>query len=300
MSDQVIASTIVTDEILARPAWPTKPGIDLLLPIDLVSLYGDAASFAASTNLRPGIDFMISNMIATPLPIYPSAFPSPRKRWEEMNPALMWHPLFWLPQSLSGRMTFQFEDDSSRLESVEEYAIRLAIELSDSEIYDQETGTWIDVLALAGLDAEATQVLARLTAWCGGADDGDLDAIDVSGFLAESSGTQGLVLYPAAASAAVGLQTQFLSAWLHHNGAGGLPIALSIASAFFSDVKDDEGRDVGVFWNNAAQAAPTEDLAISVADELASVAAAHADSVAEWERWVARTNLAPEMRPVPN
>ncbi|MPV50063.1 hypothetical protein GCG21_08600 [Pseudactinotalea sp. HY160] len=186
--------------LLTRPTpadqdAPTLPG--------LVKTAERREQFLTDTHLAPG-DVMAATIVATPLPDY-SRIRQGRRRWEGLSPAMMWHPLMWLPERLAlpyALIDSDIDDPSidspgiddpgaggsagverERLESPTELAIRVALELTSSGMYDPVTGGWVDVLDLFGLDITTPAVQERVRAWLDGAPDEDLDRIDLSGYI---------------------------------------------------------------------------------------------------------------------
>ena len=95
-------------------------------------------------------------------------------------PEAMWHPLLWMadprwrPQrGANGQMEREYA-----------WAIRVALELAASGLYDEASGTWLDVAALAGVDVGTGDGRERMAAWLGGAEDRDLDRVDLSAYVA--------------------------------------------------------------------------------------------------------------------
>lgn len=121
-------------------------------------------------------------LVAAPLPLHARHLPAGRRGWEGLDPGLLWHPLLWLPERLA-RPYVIVEGDDDRLESVDEWAIRLALELTASGMYDPATGGWVDVLALHDLDITGPGQLSRLGAWLAGARDDELDAVDLAPYV---------------------------------------------------------------------------------------------------------------------
>lgn len=122
-------------------------------------------------------------LVSVPLPDY-AQIEAGRRRWAGTNPSFMWHPLMWLPERVAMPCVLQEvgEDGqlSERLESADEHAIRIALELTEASLYDPVQGGWVDVLALHGLDLEEPGVLARVQDWLDGGADEVLDGIDMS------------------------------------------------------------------------------------------------------------------------
>lgn len=165
-----------------RRALLTDSGEPLYAPCAPVVSAIRFAAFAEATGLDPA-SLLTSPLVSVPLPLYPSTWPEGRRRWGEVRPEAMWHPLLWLPARVALPATIQSVDGSERLETPDEWALRVAIELSTVGLYDEGTGTWMDVLAMVGLDVDDELDLARVEEWLDGASDDLLDAIDLADIL---------------------------------------------------------------------------------------------------------------------
>jgi len=66
------------------------------------------------------------------------------------------------------------------LEDDDTWAVRVALELTASGMYDETSGTWMDVLSLVGLDPDNDADLSRVSEWLAGANDDLLDSIDLA------------------------------------------------------------------------------------------------------------------------
>lgn len=122
--------------------------------------------------------FLTSQLVPVPLPIYTDA---PGRQFARISPQMLWHPVFWLPQRLAGR--YQLVDPEGvdlGPEDDDAWAVRVALELMASGLYDTASGTWLDVLARVGIDVDDPVDVARIEAWQQGAYDPVLDTIDLS------------------------------------------------------------------------------------------------------------------------
>lgn len=135
--------------------------------------------FSETTGIGPD-SLLASTLCATPLPIYPSGWPENRRRWPGTNAEVMWHPLLWLPKRLAGRYRITRADGTTAPESDDAWAVRIALELTFSGLYDDATGTWADVLSMYDIDLAMPEQLMRVQSWLDGAPDDALDAIDLS------------------------------------------------------------------------------------------------------------------------
>lgn len=123
-----------------------------------------------------------SPLCAVPLPVARRDDLGLLERWPAaMNPELLWLPLFWLPEMVLTRYLIENpETGEERIETDDEWALRVASELGAAGLYDPETGAWLDVLSAYGIDIEAPDTVLRLGAWLEGEADPVLDSIDLS------------------------------------------------------------------------------------------------------------------------
>lgn len=130
----------------------------------------------------PADRIVMSALCAVPLPVAERDDLGLLARWPStMNPELLWLPLFWLPEMLLTRYLVQTGvPGEERIETDDEWALRVASEVSAAGLYDPETGSWLDVLAANGIDIEAPDTVLRLGAWLEGEPDPVLDNIDLS------------------------------------------------------------------------------------------------------------------------
>ena len=138
--------------------------------------------FATDSGLDTGA-FMSSPLAAVPLPLYPK-IESGRRRWDGLNPQLMWHPLMWLHDRLAYPYLLEDVDENGaeieRLESPDELIVRVMLELTRANLYNPDNGGWVDILALNGLDVTDSSDVARVGAWLDGGSDPTLDGIDLA------------------------------------------------------------------------------------------------------------------------
>lgn len=157
----------------------TRPGEHLLLPPQIMDIPTRHAEFIAYTGLSPH-DVVVSTMASIPLPLYPPGGFRGR-RWEGVDPVAMWLPLMWLPTRVA--LPYRTDDPASGTSSYEtpdEWAARVALEVSASGLYDPETGQWTDVLAMHGIDISDPDAVERVGSWLAGSTDPILDGIDLS------------------------------------------------------------------------------------------------------------------------
>lgn len=152
-------------------AFESSPGDSLLVP-------GDPAEDAyrqVQYRRLTGIDFdhlQISPLVAIPIPTPPSDGFGRRTHWAGARAELLWHPLMWLPADLTQRVEIDGQS-----ENLDTFMVRVALELTDSGLYDVDSGRWVDVLALIGLDVDAPDDLDRVRRWMAGAADPLLDGL---------------------------------------------------------------------------------------------------------------------------
>ncbi|MHB8318074.1 MAG: hypothetical protein ACYDEP_02410 [Acidimicrobiales bacterium] len=117
----------------------------------------------------------------------------PRRRLLSVRPESMWLPLLWLPPQLDNRYTFQIingdvvvhtQRSDARpgypiyVENNELWTIRVALELGASGIYDDTSGTWVDMMQMISIDVDNPDDVARIADWLDGSDDDDLTLLD--------------------------------------------------------------------------------------------------------------------------
>ncbi len=168
-----------------RRACLTSPGEPLLLardPIESMMRFGQFAE-------QSGIDtteLVASRTVAVPLPIWPEQWSKGTRRWKGARSELMGHPLMWLPERLATRVEQPVEPKGwRRQETDDEWAIRVALEMTASGLYDQTTGTWLDVLGTVDIDIDEPRAQARVAAWLAGRLDRTLDGIDLTNLMSD-------------------------------------------------------------------------------------------------------------------
>ncbi|WP_159599151.1 hypothetical protein [Agromyces humi] len=161
-------------EIRRRTYFPTA-GEALLLPSGAITSPERYALFAQHSQMPRDL-IKGSPLAATPIPARPEG-----GRWPaETNPAMFWHPLLWLPESLARPAVG---------EELDLWAVRVSMEITAATVFDAATGTWLDALSTVGLDSDDPAVQARVTAWLEGASDPDLDRVDLSDLFLDGGGS---------------------------------------------------------------------------------------------------------------
>ena len=164
-----------------RRAFLTEPGDALVLARTALEVVERYSTFASESGLD-GQYISSSPLLAIPVPIA-SKSAGPRGWSPDANPSLFWHPLFWLPPRVALRYRLEGDDGEPDIETESEWLVRVALEVTLSELYSPADGTWVDVLSLYGLDIEDPAVQARVSAWLTGVADEVLDTIDLTPLL---------------------------------------------------------------------------------------------------------------------
>lgn len=159
---------------------PEEPLV-LFRGADPIAFFERERWFQEMTSL-PADRVVSSPLCAVPLPLAQRDDLGLLKRWPNtMNPELLWLPLFWLPELVLTRFLIDNGvPGEERIETDDEWALRVASEVSAARLYDPETGSWLDVLAAYGIDIDAPDTVLRLGAWLEGESDPVLDSIDLS------------------------------------------------------------------------------------------------------------------------
>lgn len=165
---------------------PGEPLVVSSSPIECMERFAVMSEF---TGLGPEM-LLSTPLVTTPLPRYPADWSEGSRRWSGTRPEAMWHPLMWLPRRVAHRYTLvsgatgdgvgSGADAERRLEGDDAWALRVCLELASAGLYDEETGTWLDMLSSVGIDVEDDADLARVQEWLEGAADPVLDGIDLT------------------------------------------------------------------------------------------------------------------------
>jgi hypothetical protein len=176
-----------------RRRWVNDPE-SLLLSASPVADLEATVQAARFFGADPG-GLLMSRMCTVPLLLPETPRPVKRRFPDGVQAEALWHPLLWLPDSVSGRRTVPGDGrDGPRPEFDDAYAIRIAVTLMGAALYDPSDGTWADVLSLAGIDTDQEDHLARVRAWLGGGSDPALDAIDLSPYITPAAEELGALL----------------------------------------------------------------------------------------------------------
>ena len=156
-----------------RRYYLLTPGEGLLRTEDLESAPERFAQFSHDTGLSVS-DLLRHPVSKLPLPNYGTARQGGTRAWPSLNPAMLWHPYFWLPPRLQKPAPGQ---------SIERWMTKVGLELVAAGLYDYASGTWVDIMALSGIDVENPVDIARIEDWLAGGTDETLDAIDLEELL---------------------------------------------------------------------------------------------------------------------
>lgn len=176
----------MTEPIVKRRRFLSEPGDQPLMTADPVDYIEKFEAFIDATGIAT--ERVVALPLARfPLPVSVKTDAGTLERWSTIKPEMMWHPLFWLPAHTALRYQYKaFDPDTGvydeelEVESDEVWAIRVGLELVYSGMYDPITGTWLDVLAYHGIDADSPADQARIQRWQAGEPDPVLDGIDLS------------------------------------------------------------------------------------------------------------------------
>jgi hypothetical protein len=191
----------------------TSPGDSLLLSHDPIETALRTQHVMKKLGLSGSSDTIASLLTRLPLPynagrrIGGGETASLRPRG---NAASFWLPVWWFPSEIATRRRL----DNGDTEGMNTQAVRLALELEASGLYDPESGVWIDVLESRGIDTTTDDGVARVQAWLDGGNDRVLSELERTGPDVEFQGRSAL-------DSALWLQRRlFHCAW--HDGAESL------------------------------------------------------------------------------
>jgi hypothetical protein len=164
---------------LCEPGEPLSPGTS---PIGSLVRFGLCLE---DWGVSPA-SVMVTPICTVPLTTLPAKWAAEEERWAGVRPEALWHPLLWLPQAAVNRRWVPVGELDVAEESDDIWALRLCYELIATGLYDEDSGTWFDVLAGVGLDAESPDDTERLARWLGGDGDPVLDGIDLTEMFLDS------------------------------------------------------------------------------------------------------------------
>ncbi|MCU6479081.1 hypothetical protein [Arthrobacter sp. A2-55] len=159
----------------------TKPGDTLLLARSAFENSMRIAQWQEATGQSPS-SFTFNANCSVPVPIY-TEVPAGGRRFSEVNPEAMWHPLFWLPARVGNAYNLPTGPNKELVqESDAVRSIRVALEMSASGLYHPESG-WVDILETVGIDVDNPADVDRISEWQAGGVDDLLDSIDLGPYL---------------------------------------------------------------------------------------------------------------------
>lgn len=165
----------MTVNTMVQPRRPfiLEAGEQLMISRDAIVAASRLADFVSETGITPEM-LVADPVIGIALPIHARG-----KRFDDIHPHALWNPLFWLPEDIALRLRItETTNAEPRVETDAEWAIRVAIEIGSSGLYDPEQG-WLDVFALYGIDTDDPADLEAIQGWQAGLPDPRLDAIDL-------------------------------------------------------------------------------------------------------------------------
>lgn len=161
-----------------RREFLVEPGSGVALSPDIDNYLDRRAQFIQLTGLSPS-DLVSSPLVRIPIPQGMKDPHGVPLRWDGVKPEALWHPFFWLPASVALRARVVDEDGRERIESDEEYLIRVIVQCVQAGLLEVDTGTWLDVPSKFGIDVDDPDTRARLVRWEQGAEDPLFDRIDI-------------------------------------------------------------------------------------------------------------------------
>ncbi|MCL6424376.1 hypothetical protein Bequi_13480 [Brachybacterium sp. JHP9] len=195
-----------THEFLAAPG-------DALTPArDVDELHGRLEEMSLLTGLPPN-RMVLSYLSSVPIPRY-ETLPEGESRWAGLKAEALKSPLFLLPENVHDRYPVADGEGGQRLETDDEWALRICLLVISTGLYDPTTGQWRDILASLGYDLDDESVRARIQDWMNGAEDPELEALDLD---AQFPDTDELIrVYDVAQEAFPGMFA--LSRWITFRG----------------------------------------------------------------------------------
>lgn len=166
-----------------RRSFIVEPEDGLILSPTAFDAWENQYTFCHTTGLNP--DQVVSSIICSaPIPRYAQGGTTPR-RFSNVKAKYLWHPFFWLPPKLAQRVSIPDAGGEPYLEDWDAYALRIALEMGNSGVFNHEG--WIDVLGSAGINVDTAEGVRRIEQWQAGKPDPILDHIDTSDLYAVNS-----------------------------------------------------------------------------------------------------------------
>jgi hypothetical protein len=166
--------------------WLTEPGESLIINRDLGKLenrVNEMLTWFDETD--DGVPICYTTVSTIPMPIYTEKDKDDVRRFKNIVPNQLWHPLFWLPKKISEKYLLQFSKDEEYPELDEMWQLRVLFELNAAGLYNHKTGEWLDVLYSAGIDTQTPDGLDRLKRFLAGGKDDILDTFTVEPLLSK-------------------------------------------------------------------------------------------------------------------
>lgn len=264
----------MTDQpTVKRRHFLAGPGDEPLLTTDPIEHLESFERFVEATGIDPS-RIVSTPVVKFPLPVAMKDDAGGLQRWADIEPAMMWLPLFWLPPRLALRYQYRVIDEATggttddlETESDEVWAIRVMLELVFAGLYNPADGTWGDVLSFYGLDVENPVDQARVQLWLAGHSDEILDSIDLTEHILHPEDPEW------ALRAARDLADTLVPAqW--SLSATGLFVAATQHLAHRGDTDAERRRMLIVLGStavNALRTIPTDESGIGVADVLEAI-----------------------------
>ena len=159
-----------------RQHYLTKPGQALIISDDPIGRLYSFSQFAEDTGLHPE-NITMDSVCAVPLPMITEDM-NPERPYAQVNPEMLWHPVFWLPARLMERQAYEDDNGATYIEDTRLWSLRVSLEMLSGLIYDPETG-WLNMMELIGLDVQNPADLHRIRNWQNGGEDESLDSINL-------------------------------------------------------------------------------------------------------------------------
>jgi hypothetical protein len=258
-----------------------EEGEKLLMSRDALDYAERLHAFISDTGIEPD-RLTVDPVVAIPLPIHARG-----ARFDNVKPEALWHPLFWLPESVALRVSIrETEYSEPRPETDQEWSLRIVDHLDISGVYSAEDG-WLDVFALYGIDVDDPADLAAIEAWQAGLPDDRLDAIDLTEHVdfgdVEECFQTAQELYPLVMAAQWGYTGASFLATIEEDPAelrGYVGLAAEMLSAEPSENTDLLGQAEQALQDGAA----VEEWAPKVTAALEGIIADYANAIYELER----------------
>lgn len=163
-----------------RISWMVGPGVSLFPASSLSTAMGRANLAGQESGLGQEY-WAFSPLLQIPVPVPDVA----GARWPGVAPDYLRLPIFWLPKEVAAPVIYHREDGSTFDEPTKAWMLRIGMELTLSGLYDEESGSWLDVLSTFGIDPSEEGFEQRYSSWVAGNPDPQLDAVSLDEYLVE-------------------------------------------------------------------------------------------------------------------